>query len=273
MGWGSALKSLNKGDLRSLRTLIRDRGRNSTESETEQEPSNRPVWNAVQRQYCVHLSYSSRIQGLELPANTELYYTPQGRLASILLSAATTLNGQSFGAGSTIHLYPDTGIHWASIPEEILIDLEAQNGGSLQATRHVSYYRNGCLKETYLASPSVIQDHLFLADTIVHFSNEGRLVWAQLPETTCFVIAKQSVSARRRSCIEFHRDGNVRSLILDQATLLQGHRFDPSVQVKFGPEGHLAIAQISTLPSGSETNAHTVLRFERNGAIKEITVS
>lgn len=270
MGWGDAQNSLKKNDLRTLRSLIQSRRHKPSPRDVQ---TDRPVWDNVHRQYCVHLSRPSRIAGMDLPEGSEVYYTPQGRLASLFLSDATRIAEQIFPPASMVHLYADGGVDWVSLTHETFIEAAHPDLPRLAVKRQVSYYRNGQLKEAMLARPTVLQSHLLLADTIVHFSNDGRLVWAQLSGTTSFIMGEQSLSASSQSCVEFHRNGNIRCLTLAQATLLQGHRFDPHVQVKFDPEGHLAMAAIS--PSQAQPTIHhnTILRFERNGSIKEITVS
>lgn len=270
MGWGDAQNSLKKHDLRTLRSLIQSR-RHKTSRQVVQ--TDRPVWDSVHRQYCVHLSRSSRIAGMDLPEGSEVYYTPQGRLASIFLSDTTQIAGQTFPPASMVHLYADGSLDWISLNREAFIEASYPDFPRLAVKRQVSYYRNGQLKEAMLARSTVVQGHLLLADTIIHFSNDGRLVWAQLSGTTTFIIGEQSLSANSQSCVEFHRNGKIRCLTLAQATLLQGHRFDPHVQVKFDPEGHLAMASISASQTQRTTHYNTVLRFERNGSIKEITVS
>ncbi len=265
-------KHLKKEDLRQLHQILR--GGIDTEV-TELDPGNRRLLPNRHKVFSTRLHIPMRVHGLELGAGSETFYTDGGRLTSIALGADTEIEGNTYPEGSVAHFFPEGRVDWISLAQDVTLRLARPKLKQLRAQRLVSFYRNGVLKECTLANPMLLGGYEIPEDSIVHFSNEGQLVWVQISQAMSFELQDKLLVARDHSCVEFHHNGTLRAIVLAAATEIQGHRFRQEVTVCFDMAGRLSLAKLREAiakPDGQKSS-QTAVRFHRDGMIREVTVT
>jgi len=271
---GTAAKKLFKiEDLRRLRQILSVR---RDDEVTELDPKDRPVWNPAMRMFSTRIVSSTRIYGLDVPSNSEVFYSESGRLSSISLGDALRLHDCHLNPRSIVYFYKEGSVDWISLPTDSMVRSLNKKGPKLRARQLASFYRNGFLKETTLAEDTSLQGHRFSEESVVHFANTGPLVWVQLKQASSFPLDKQRMVAQDHSCVEFHHNGQIRSLVLADDVSIQGHFFNKGVNVHFDIHGKLSLAKIYQVARGGfETHPSSgmAVRFQRDGAIREITVT
>lgn len=227
-----ARKRLHKADLQTLRSLLEGE---PTESEH--------AWYRPQRMLYTPLAEDAEISGIHLSRGSEVYYTNRGRLTSIILSEDTRFYGNTYPAGSAVYFYKKGGIDWVSLTKPMRIHSRSRHMPTLSVTRMVSFYPNHNIKETTLKKSARIQGHQLYEGSRLHFSSDGVLVWASITRATSFAFDGLTVVAAENSCVEFHRNGRVRSLRLAETTAIDGHRFQRGTEVKFAHDGRPPLSQ------------------------------
>ncbi len=221
---------------------------------------------------CVHLTKNTTLQGHPFRARTEVYYSRQKRLISAILSEDTQLQGSSFPAASIVHFYRDSCIEWVSLSKATWIVPQESELAALKATRSVHYYRNGNIKETTLADETCLQGYTLPAETVVHLSSDGQLVWAQLSQEVTVVSAGFSLVAARHSCIGFYRNGTINNITLAEGTLIVDYAFEKDSVLQFDFQGRLISAEVYSDRARAKFFSHrdTRIRFNEDTSIREI---
>lgn len=283
--------SFEKRDLRKLRQLIsrkcedeitetsfpnigRDDQIDEETSLIEQTPPPN-FTNHRRRMFSTNISVALRLHGINLGPGSEVFYTERGRLTSIFLGQETKIGNNQFSAGSITYFFKEGSIDWVSLSQDTIISTPNKLIPKLWARRLISFYRNGMLKETTLAADLELWPYIFPGGSVVHFSNDGRLVWAHLSHNTPFSCNNRELIALQSSCAEFHTNGHVRSIVLAKDTTIQGHLMTRGVQIHLDLEGNLSQAQVSVTTKQAKTTIkrNTAVRFRRDGSIREVTVT
>ncbi len=241
---------------------------------TETDPKDRALLVHSPRTFSTRLHADMNVHGLQLPQGSEIFYTERGRLTSIWLGDMTRIGANTFPGTSIAYFFPDAQLDWVSLASDTRLKTNCAQVKKLIAHRLVSFYRNGILKETTLAEAMQIAGYRFPAGTVVHFSNQGQLVWVHINEPMEIRFNKQVLIAAANSCLEFHHNGSLRSIVLANKTEILGHKFHAGVTVCLDMDGKLSLAKVMRLLTHSRRRSHsqTAVRFHRDGMIKEITI-
>ncbi len=268
-----AQRAFDKKDLRQLRHILAAQRELFDDEVTEIDPEDKPVWDPSPRLFSSRLRETTKLYGIAIPPDSETFYTDSGRLSSVSLGDDTEIYGSCYPTDSIVYFLKDGGLDWVSLSTDTWVKTGRKRSSRLLARKLISFYRNGTFKETTLGEDTTINGLRLPEESIVHYSNTGQLVWVQLAH--CIAIPYDKQRLVTSSCLEFHPNGQVRSLILDEEMTIHKHHFEEGVHVHFDMQGNLALAKIHNTPESTDGlhGTSTAVRFERNGEIKEITVT